>query len=286
MPFIAIPSVVARSNTSRRRMLQIFQETLNDYGGQELDTYTMRAFLNMGVTKAATLVRKIDSESYRDIWVAFLETEPTATNNKPYSFLNLKTPFVQTAAIPGNAEQNYPPTWNIAHGSIGMVPWAHIHRVEHLGVDEYTPTKAAADINLWRGLAEEVTYPVFSAVANGLNDQWRQSRIWTVRSGRIEVFDGADIVASGAWEPNSRVQLTVIRKPILDTLKAYDDVENNLDTAADLPDEAIPLAIEYAKNMALVSRGRPIDPTQSQAEQLLEQSFLMTFGNYAPDTQQ
>lgn len=282
MGLLTIPNTVPRSSQTRRQAVAIFQETLNDYGGVDLDTMTLRTFLNMGVTKAATLVRKVDPDVYRTVWTGTLDYEPAISNNKPYGYLDLKTVYVQTSPNLANGEQSFP----TLYGSVGMSPWGNIHRLEYVGVDEYTPTKATADANLWRGLAEEVTYPQFSAIANGLNDQWRQSCIWTLRNGRIEFFVGADVVAAGAWEPNERIQLTLLRKPILDTLKTPDNVDNNLDTAIDIPDEALPLVIEYAKNLALASRGKQVDPTIAQAEQLMEQSFLMTFGNYAPNQQQ
>lgn len=288
MPFTEIPNVVSNSSLTRREVLTMFQSILNDYGGVSIDTYAMRNWLNLGLYKAATLVRKVRPDVYRTTWEATVSTGG-AFREVPWLTLDLSEPFLQAAPNLLNGEQQYSPQAGLAT----MVPSQHIYRIEEVGLDTYNVQQAPVlQRQRWRGLAERLDYPKFSAVANHLNDQWRQSVVWTERNNKLEVFFGSEVFTDpwpfgqqAEWTLNSTVHLTIIRKPIIDNLLSNESAFNNLDLAIDIPEEALPLVLEYAKTIAMASLGKPADPNMAQAEQILEQTFLMTVGNYAPAQQ-
>lgn len=279
-----VPNVVAASTQSRREVLAQLQHLLNDYGGLRLDTYTLRSFLNTAVMRVSSLLRKVRPDVYRSRWIYTLDYEGPVFFDTPFVTIDLALPVLQAAPDIAKGEQGYNTTPGLATTS----PWVNMAILESVGMDTFDQSQSPSlQQDLWRGNVEILDFDTFSAVSAHLNDAWRQSIVCSQRGSDIALFMGSEVntsvypFLSQTWDKPVYAQLTVQRKPILDNL-ATSGVSDNLDSGIDIPDEGIPLAIEYAKNMVLTSLGKPIDPNVAQSEQISEQSFLMTVGNYAP----
>ena len=76
------------------------------------------------------------------------------------------------------------------------------------------------------------------------------------------------------------MELSVLRKPLLDDLLPVDNSGlTNYYEPVDIPDEAVPLVLQYAKEFGLTLLGKQLDPTTLQATSVTEQSLLTAFGH-------
>jgi hypothetical protein len=286
MALTYIPPVVASGTLSRRTYLTYFQAVMADQSNMDIDTYQLRMWLNLGIMKAAALVRKVQPEVYRSTWFGIMEstlTRPSmVTPDQNWYYLDLKTPFVQGSFDPTYGQQNYPtPT-----GFVGMVPFQNMYRIESININRDNPNSYSPTTDLWQGAIHELPKDKFSAILTGLNDQWRQDIVWSMENNELMIYKGPEVTGVGNWADNPKVDISILRKPILDDLQDPYLGNSNLDSPADIPEEAMPLLMEYARQYAMQALGKPLDPTAPQATQLLEQSYLMTVGNYAPDSSQ
>ena len=290
-----IPNIIP-TNTSytREAMVTALRSMLNDYGGQQLDTYELRLWLNMGLTRAASFVRTFAPRLYTVRWQASLGNEDYwgldvnyGITQVPYRVINLSLPVQTNSPDYSRNEIMWPE--RITPGGVfnDVAPFNYISDILSLQIlHRYNggyPT-------YWSGLPHRLEIDAFTGVVAGLNDQWRQDIVWTMQGHKILVWFGSEVLQSPGlgdsriptnWYADALVELTVLRKPILDDLRSLDDTAytSNYKEFVDCPDEAIPLVLQYAREIAIGVMNKPDDPTAKQNTALVEQSLLTSFGH-------
>ena len=287
---VNIPNIVpSNSYWTTKMLVTSLRSMLRDYGGQDLQTYDLRLWLNIGLTRAATFIRQFAPQFYTSRWSAVLSPEVLGSfanlqyglTQFPYLIIDLNTPVTASIADPERGEKQWPNTIGFATFS----PYKYVSSVSSLQIiHRYANTTQ----NFWMGIPEQVDINKFAAISSGLNDQWRQDIVWTQQDYKILVWAGNQVLQDPSlgnqaitsnWYKDAAVELTIVRKPILDDLLPPDSNLSNWEEFADCPDEAINLVLQYARETAIGYLGKQEDPNAKQVTSLIEQSLLLSLGN-------
>ncbi len=287
---INIPNIVpANSYWTTKMLVTSLRSMLRDYGGQDLPTYDLRLWLNVGLTRAASFIRQFAPQFYTVRWSAQIVPEQLGSfanlqyglTQFPYYVINLNTPVTANIADPERGEKQWPNT--IGYSTVN--PYKYVGSINSLQlIHRFQNTTS----NFWMGIPQKVDIEKFAAISAGLNDQWRQDIIWTQQDYKVLVWAGSQVLQDPAvgnlallnnWYKDATVELTVVRKPILDDLLAPDSQLTNWEELSDCPDEAIGLLLQYARETAIGYLGKPEDPNAKQVTSLIEQSLLLSLGN-------
>lgn len=287
---VNIPNVVpANSYWTTKTLVTSLRSMLRDYGGQDLPTYDLRLWLNVGLTRAAAFIRQYAPQFYTVRWSAQLTTEQLGSygnllyGNKqyPYYVINLNEPVLPNINDPERSEKQWPTTT----GYSTVNPYNYIAAVTSLQIIHKFQNTTQ---NFWMGSPQRTDIDKFAAISAGLNDQWRQDIVWTQQDYKVLVWAGSQVLQDPAvgnvsllnnWYKDATVELTVLRKPILDDLLSPDSSLSNWEEMADCPDEAIGLLLQYARETAIGYLGKPEDPNAKAATSMIEQSLLLSLGN-------
>lgn len=290
-----LPNIIpTNTHYTHELLVTLLRSALADYGGQQIDTTEIRMWLNLGLTRAAALIRTFAPQLYTVRWQASLQNEEYlgfdvayGTVQAPYKIIDLAEP-VQT--VPANylkGEITWPERI-LPIGVDGLIsPYKYISNIVSLQIIHKYPTSLAT---YWHGLPQKLDIDTFTGVSTGLNDQWRQDIVWTMQGHKVMVWFGKEVLQNPSlgnqaittnWYADSLVELTVLRKPILDDLKSLDNtnITSNYTEYVDCPDEAISLVLQYAREIALGVMGKAEDAVAKQTTAMLEQSFLTSLGH-------
>lgn len=277
-----IPNITpANHYWTTERLVTSLYTMLGDNIGGTIDTYTLRLWVNMGVIRAATFLRTFKPDYYSLRLEAVMTTANVGVNTLPYKIVNLKTPVTSQLVDAERGEKAWPTT----NGYSTFVPYQFIDKVIAVHAQRGYLSQG---VNLWNGTIQQLELDKFSAISNNMNDQWRQDVVWAYEDGKVMIHVGAEVLTTPAaanWYTGNLVELSVLRKPILDDLLPVDNNGlTNYGEAADIPDEAVPLVLQYAKEFGFSILGKQIDGNALQATAMTEQSLLTAFG-HAPTAQ-
>ena len=294
-----LPNIIPNNTHYTHELLvTLLRSALADYGGLQIDTTEIRMWLNLGLTRAASLIRTYAPQLYTVRWQGVLQNEEYlgfdtqyGIAQAPYKIIDLAEP-VQVAP-PNYLKGEIAWTERILPNAVDdlISPYKYISNITSLQIVHKFPTSLPT---YWYGLPQKLDIDTFTSVASGLNDQWRQDIVWTMQGHKVMVWFGNEVLQNPSlgnqaittnWYADSLVELTVLRKPILDDLKSLDntDIDSNYKEYVDCPDEAISLVLQYARETALGVMGKAEDPAAKQTTMMLEQSLLTSLG-HAPQT--
>lgn len=287
---VNIPNVVpANSYWTTKTLVTSLRSMLRDYGGQDLPTYDLRLWLNVGLTRAASFIRQFAPQFYTVRWSAQIVPEQLGSfanlqyglTQFPYYVINLNEPVIANIADPEKGEKQWPTT--IGYSTLN--PYKYAAQTLSLQIIHKFQNTTQ---NFWMGSPQRVDIDKFAAISAGLNDQWRQDIVWTQQDYKVLVWAGNQVLQDPAvgnqalltnWYKDATVEITLIRKPILDDLLSPDSGLSNWEEMADCPDEAIGLLLQYARETAIGYLGKPEDPNAKAATSMIEQSLLLSLGN-------
>lgn len=294
-----LPNIIPTNTQYTREMIVTsLRSMLNDYGGIKLDTFDLRLWVNLGLTRAASYIRTYAPQLYMVRWQASLDDEdywgysiPYGTVNVPYKIVDMALPVQPSSPNYGKGEISWPERIVGPNVFTDISPYNYISSIQSLQIihnyQNALPT-------YWMGLPQKLDIDKFTSVVAGLNDQWRQDIVWTVQGHKVLIWFGEQVLQSPAlgnsgiasnWYADALVEMTVVRKPILDDLFDLDDTSrtSNYKEYIDCPDEAIPLVLQYAREAAMSVMNKPEDPVAKQNTAMIEQSLLLSLG-HAPQT--
>jgi hypothetical protein len=298
-----IPNIVPSNGQYTHEMLVTALRTmLNDYGGGKLDTFDLRLWLNLGLTKAAGFIRTYAPQYYTIKLQGIINQDVTqgssllgGVSKYAYGQCDLGTAVQVSAPDYERGEISWPTRiyGNAVWSSI--VPYQYICDVPTVQIShKYNTTTSLQYPNYWIGLPHKVAPDQFAAIISGLNDSWRQDVVWTYDDKKVKMWFGSEVLINPSmqssalqynWFTNARADITVLRKPILDDLgdlskiDANGPVFTNYREYVDCPDEAIGLLLQYAKEAALGVLGKPEDAGTKQVSIMMEQSLLTSLGH-------
>lgn len=274
---INIPNIVPQNSFwTTERLVTALRSTMDSLVGGEINTYQLRLFLNVGLSRAAAFV----SQYRPDLYSLRLQASASATTYSgrdfKYKEINLGQPV--TAGI--NDPQKQEKAWPTTPGYGTLIPWTYIKKV--LAVSHSAKIFNANIKHPWHGPLTNLPPEKFFAVSSENNDQWRQDICWTQVGDKIYTWAGTDVLTNmqgDYWYKDDSYELTIIRKPIYDDLLPVDLGISNYTELADIPDEGVMLLLQYALEHGMQALGKQLDPNVRQATQITEQSFLATVGN-------
>ena len=272
-----LPNVVPQNSFwTTERLVTALRSTLDSLVGGEINTYQIRLFLNVGLSRAAAFISQYRPELYGIRLFGTASNVTYGGRESQYQEINLGQPV--TAPI--NDLQKQEKAWPTTPGYGTLIPWTYIKKV--VAVSRSTKIFNANIKHPWHGPLTNLPPDKFFAVSSENNDQWRQDICWTQVGDKIYIWAGTDVLANTQgdyWYGDNAYELTIIRKPIYDDLLPTDLGLSNYTELADIPDEGVMLLLQYALEHGMQALGKQLDPAVRQATQITEQSFLTSVGN-------
>lgn len=199
---------------------------------ENVQTMEIRAYINQALTHIAEVMKVSGSPWYGAVWSAVTET-PSFLGEVEY--IDLSNDF----RAMNNLER----------------------LIIHASMDIDDPP------NRWRGAAARVDIKEIFALHSGRNRGYRQSICWAQHGSKIYLFIGDDIkklTEDGTFNYHLSewyMYLWGYRRPMLDSLKARNDPQQNFTDYIDLPDKYINSLILLTEKLVMKQLGE-LHPNQ------------------------
>ena len=274
---INLPSIVPQNSFwTTERLVTALRNTMSSLVGEELNTYQIRLFLNIGLSRASAFISQYKPELYSIRLQGSAVTTTYGGREFKYKEINLGQPVTAPLADAQKQEKSWPTT----PGYGTLIPWTYVKKV--VSVSHSAKLFNANLKHPWHGPLTALPAEKFFAVSSENNDQWRQDICWTQVGDKIYVWAGTDVLTNTQgdyWYKDDQYELTVVRKPIYDDMLPIDLGVSNYSELADIPDEGVTLLLQYALEHGMQALGKQVDPAVRQATQITESSFLASIGN-------
>lgn len=272
MSWLNVPHIRPLSTVyTHREVATMLSLRLGDLG-KELHVDDLRRFINLAISRTSAFITLHDENAYRVKWDAISDI-PDYPPDVNYRTLNLADPYVPAMTDPNLNERQLTESPNLAT----IIPWSYARTIDDV---VWQQTFAADSSYLWKGSSRKLDMKTFQAVAAGLNDQWRQSKVWAQNGNILYLWEGSETYPPSGLSAAGTVELFITRRPLLDNLADIDLPVTAYNDLVDIPDDAIPLLLDYATDdvMTMLAMSNKATGQYQSQSALSEQRYLMSRG--------
>lgn len=265
------------SQWTHSQMLTHVRTMVGEYDSDVLQNFTIRQYINTAISQVAALLRTNADSLYDIVWEA---TTDGTIGTLP--FVDLTIPVGQPAASASAGQRKIARPQKVT--STNFLPSNILAEIDK--VTGYKTTAQAAATNVLTGNIAKRSVDELMALQNGMNTQYRQSMFYAWRHPIVYLFFGSELdsglnVNLAAGKLYNRPLGVIIwgkRYPLLDNGLHPSDPDSTYETAVDLPDNYVRLALLIAQKLCLESMGKAIEPTAIQEIMALSQKVTENIG--------
>jgi len=279
MPVILAQPIVPLSSTwTNEKLVNEIRSSTSELDNEKIQNTMIRNHLNQAIAFLVDMLNTAQRPDYGITWRCTLESTEHPTG---LDWINLATPVAVTAA---NAwEALYADNANLSAGQ--MLPYAHLWGVKALTAKpSLTGGEQNSVANTWKNNCQLLTATQLGSLANGYNDQYRQSICYNVHGKDVLLYIGSQITSAANVAPAApttyfeRPKHFIIwgyRQPLLDNLLPEPATGSSWKKYVDIPDKHIRLVTLLTQKMTLESIQKAVD---NGTEQIISQQIQQIRG--------
>lgn len=276
MPVIqpSVALVPLSSGWTHKRIVTYVRLLTNNLDSKVVDNELLRMFVNASVTQIAEMMSISNSNEYGVLW----EAEREASKVAQLDWIDLSTAVAQTGATADTGERTYATPDGVLAGT--FVPMNILDCIERVTAIKSTAQSGVTTV--WTGPCTKMSIQQLSGLATELNDQYRQSILWSYHGHRILLYIGSELDTEFTDPPGEgftynmpeRFAIWGRRLPMLDNLKAEDAVGSSWSHLIDIPDKHIRLLVLLVQKQISEATKQQMD--QASIQELLALTSTLT----------